>query len=75
MSFFSRAWKLWMRFGLFLGDIFGRIVLTLFYFTIYLPFGLVVRLFGDPLAIRGGLPTWTLRETTTRELGDERRLS
>ena len=35
-----------------IGDFQSRVVLSLFYFIIVLPFGLVVRIFGDPLRIR-----------------------
>tara|TARA_Y100000588_G_scaffold378521_1_gene459153 strand:+ start:1170 stop:1364 length:195 start_codon:yes stop_codon:yes gene_type:complete len=35
-----------------MGDFQSRAVLSLFYFIIVLPFGLVVRIFGDPLRIR-----------------------
>ena len=34
-----------------IGDFQSRVVLSLFYFVIVLPFGLVVRVFGDPLQI------------------------
>jgi len=71
-----QAWELWKRFGQFIGDIVGRIVLTIFYFTIFLPFGLGMRLFGDPLAIKESLPAhWWDRKTTDRTLDDARRLS
>ena len=75
MNLLKSAWNLWKRFGLFMGNLFGRIILTIFYFTIYLPFGLGVRLFGDPLAIRQARPLWHSRETTDQDLGDARRLS
>jgi hypothetical protein len=45
-------WTHWKTFGHFLGDWLGRIVLTIFYFTIFVPFGLGVRLFSDPLHIK-----------------------
>jgi hypothetical protein len=51
-TFFSTLWKYWKKFGQFLGDLVGRGFLMLFYITIALPFGLGVRLFGDPLEIR-----------------------
>ena len=35
-----------------IGDFQSRVVLSLFYFVVVLPFGLVVRVFGDPLRIR-----------------------
>ncbi len=75
MQLLRQAWKLWKRFGLFMGNIFGRIILTIFYFTLYLPFGLGVRLFGDPLNIKHAQPVWHSRETTDRELDDARKLA
>ncbi|MEM7532151.1 MAG: hypothetical protein AAF639_08245 [Chloroflexota bacterium] len=45
-------WPAWKRFGQLMGDIVGRVVLTIFYFTIFLPFGLVSRLGRDPLTIQ-----------------------
>ena len=45
-------WPAWKRFGQLMGDIVGRVVLTIFYFTVFLPFGLVSRLARDPLTIQ-----------------------
>jgi hypothetical protein len=57
-----------------MGDLLARVVLTAFYFTILLPFGLVNTLFGDPLNMkRGGKPTWLARETGDRDLVEARR--
>lgn len=42
-----KLWSLWKRFGQAMGDFIARLVLTLFYFTIFAPFGLGVRLWGD----------------------------
>ena len=66
-QFFSTIWKYWKKFGEFLGNVIGRVFLMLFYFTIVLPFGLIMRLFGDPLDIRDkkSIPTW--RERTSPE--------
>ena len=66
-NFFSTIWKYWKKFGEFLGNVIGRVFLMLFYFTIALPFGLVMRLFSDSLDIRdkNKIPTW--RERTSPE--------
>jgi hypothetical protein len=45
-------WPQWKKFGQFLGDGVGRAALTVFYFTIFVPFGIGVRLFSDPLQIK-----------------------
>ena len=52
MEILRKLWQTWKRFGQFLGDILARVVLTLFYFTLFLPFGLGVTLFSDPLMTR-----------------------
>ncbi len=69
-----KFWKGWKKFGMFLGDIFARVILTLLYFTIVLPFGLWVRFFGDPLRIRTSSPQlWNPRTTGDKTLDDARR--
>lgn len=76
MEILRKLLHMWKRFGQAIGDLFARIVLTLFYFTILMPFGLGVRLFGDPLAIEeneGAL--WLELTTTDLTLDDARRLS
>ena len=52
MDVLKKAWQAWKRFGQFLGDILARVVLTLFYFTLFLPFGIGVTWFSDPLRKR-----------------------
>jgi len=64
----------WKRFGHFMGDLLARVVLTVFYFTILLPFGLINTLFGDPLNMkRGKKPMWLTRETGDRTMVEARR--
>lgn len=43
------AWERFKIIAAILGDIQGRFIATLFYFTILVPFGLGSRLFSDPL--------------------------
>ena len=75
MTYLSSAWRLWKRFGLKIGNFIGRIVLTIFYFTIFLPFGLGLRLFGDPLEIKSkDHAYWLKRQTGDQNLDDARRL-
>jgi len=52
MTILRKIWAGWKRIGGYIGDFIGRLILTLLYFTIVLPFGLAVRLFADPLGIR-----------------------
>jgi hypothetical protein len=37
-----------------MANIFARVILTIFYFTIVLPVGLIGRFFSDPLDINAG---------------------
>ena len=74
-AFLQRRWENWKRFGRFIGDLIGRVFLTLFYFTLAMPFGLGTRLGADPLGIRPGIPAqWLERKTQDPTLKDSRRL-
>lgn len=64
-------WHNWKAFGQFLGDWLARVVLTIFYFTILIPFGLGVRLFADPLRIKKlPNPYWRPRTTGDQSIND-----
>lgn len=52
MDALKKLWHGWQRFGRFIGNLVGRVVLSLFYFTILLPFGLGATLFGDTLGLK-----------------------
>ena len=52
LDWLKKAWAVWKKVGHFIGNVVGRVVLTILYFTVVLPFGVGVRLFGDPLAVR-----------------------
>jgi hypothetical protein len=59
--------SVWMRFAFALGYINSRIILTIIYFLVFVPYGLISRLFGrDPLQLRekGKDSYWTPRATT-----------
>ena len=76
MTIWQKIWEGWKRIGGFIGDFFGRLILTLFYFTLVLPFGLLMRLFRDPLSLRRTeSPTWQAREDNETTLEAARRLS
>ena len=75
MKALRKVWEAWKRFGQFMGDMFGRLVLTIFYFTLFVPFALGVRFFGDPLAMRPSTRVkWVERTTQDLTLEDSRRL-
>jgi hypothetical protein len=75
MEVLQKVWHAWKRFGQFMGDMIGRVVLTIFYFTLFVPFGLGVRFLIDPMAIRSkNRPKWLERKTTDLTIDDSRRL-
>ena len=64
-------WPGWKAFGQFLGNWLARVVLTIFYFTILIPFGLGVRFFADPLHIKKQpAELWRPRTTGDQNLED-----
>jgi hypothetical protein len=75
MDTLRKIWHAWQRIGQFIGDQIGRIVLTVFYFTLFMPFALIVRFFMDPLGIKPlGRSKWLERKTQDLTLDDSRRL-
>lgn len=75
MEALRKAWQAWKRIGQFIGDQMGRLVLTVFYFSLFMPFALGVRLLADPLAIRPhNRAKWLERKTQDLTLEDSRRL-
>jgi len=74
MGTLRKAWEAWKRVGRAIGDFIGRVVLTVFYFTIFVPFGLGVRLLSDPLQLnRVSASFWLSRRTGDLTLEDARR--
>lgn len=75
MEVLRKIWHGWKKFGQFIGDMLGRVVLTIFYFTLFVPFALIARFTTDPMALRAvGQPKWLERKTTDLTLDDSRRL-
>ena len=76
MQLLNRGWNIWKRVGQFIGDIVARVILSVFYFTVFLPFGLGVRIFSDPISVKKAVKArWLDRETRDLTLDDARRLS
>jgi hypothetical protein len=76
MKTIRKLWHAWTYYGQMLGDAIARVILTVFYFTIFAPFGLGVRLAGDPLDLKSkSAPKWSPRRTSDLTLDDARRLS
>ncbi len=67
----------WDRFKIItsiVGDVQGRVIVTLFYFTILVPFGIGARLFGDSLRLKHDeSPQWQERPPVPTELEEARR--
>lgn len=73
MSILVLIWKRWRKIGQQIGDFVGRLIMTIFYFTIAAPFGLAVRFFSDPLKLKPHRPNWETRPTEQPTLEDARR--
>lgn len=60
-------WNRWLVLAQKIGKFQSRVILTLTYFVIVLPFGLGVRVLGDPLKIKGksirAQSNWSPRQT------------
>jgi len=48
----SKLWARWKAIATKIGNFQARLILSLFYFLIVTPFGLVMRFFADPLQIK-----------------------
>lgn len=61
-SFLQRlkvGWQAWKRFSRKVGDFQARVLLTIIYGAVVLPFGLLARCFSDPLQIKHRPSKWT----------------
>jgi hypothetical protein len=67
------AWQRWQIIGDVFNDLVGRLIAVLFYFTVFAPFALGVRLLSDPLHIRKPVRRWLDREPVSTTLEDARR--
>ncbi|NOX61673.1 MAG: hypothetical protein GXP42_06975 [Chloroflexi bacterium] len=71
-----QLWQSWLVQARHIGHFQARALITLVYFTLLLPFGLLVVLFSDPLLLRPRdqrVSAWLPRETRDRTLEDARR--
>jgi hypothetical protein len=75
MTYLKKAWAIWKKFGHFMGDIVGRVVLSLLYFTLVMPFGIGTRLFSDPLQIKPPTQSsfWNVREAKPDSMEEAQR--
>jgi hypothetical protein len=54
----KRLWQTWKRVGHAIGNFQARVLLTIFYAVLVLPFGIMARLFSDPLRIKRRPVQW-----------------
>lgn len=67
-------WQGWKRLARKAGNFQARLLLLLFYFTVFCPFALAVRWKGDPLAIKPGTPRgWRPKKSGEADLETARR--
>jgi len=71
-TWWKLVWLHWLHFSSRLGNYQSRALLTFLYFSVVLPFGLALRLFGDPLGTRKTPPVsvwhaWTMSSKTIDE--------
>ena len=53
-----KLWAAWKRIAHRIGDFQARVLLTVIYALLILPFGLTIRLFSDPLKIKKRPAKW-----------------
>ena len=58
MCLLTRVWLAWKRIAHKIGNFQARLLLTVFYFVVMLPFGIAVRFFSDPLRIKSRPTRW-----------------
>jgi hypothetical protein len=54
----TKLWEGWKRFGHTLGNFQARVLLTLIYYVLVLPFGLAVRVFADSMHMKKRPEKW-----------------
>ncbi|MCL4254616.1 MAG: hypothetical protein KJ043_12665 [Anaerolineae bacterium] len=75
MPILRLAWERFNVIGSVLGDVQGKVIAQVLYFTILVPFGVGSRLFIDPMAIRGKdrlTTTWVERPAVPSDLNSAR---
>lgn len=60
------AWWAWKRFARRMGGFQGRVILGFFYYSFFAPFGLLLRLTGDPLRFGSCVTGWVPKPQTCR---------
>lgn len=69
----KQTWQAWKRIAHRIGNLQARVLLTVFYAVLVLPFGLAVRLFSDPLRIKRCPTEWLNHPDETHDMQWARR--
>jgi len=69
----KRGWKVWSRLAHKIGNFQARVLLTLLYAILMLPFGIMVRMFLDPLRIKTSPDRWLDRSQEANDMQWARR--
>ena len=62
------AWSAWKRLARKIGDFQARVLLTVLYAVVVLPFGVLARMFSDPLKLKKHPASWTEIPPETHDL-------
>jgi hypothetical protein len=64
----KRAWAAWKRLGHKIANFQARVILTVFYGVLLMPFGLAARWFSDPLRIKRLPEQWLDHDNEAHDL-------
>jgi len=73
MATLKRIWETWKRVSRAIGNFQARVLLTILYATVVLPFGIGVSFFSDPLRIKHRPTTWLDHAPTPADIDWARR--
>jgi hypothetical protein len=65
----KRAWQAWKNMARKIGNFQARVLLTIFYAVLMLPFGIAARAFSDPLRIKRRPTEWLQHPEETHDMG------
>jgi hypothetical protein len=71
-DYFRIAWERFSLIASILGDVQGRLIVTLLYITLVVPFGIGARLLSDPMSQREQQASWLNREPVPDDLDSAR---
>jgi hypothetical protein len=69
----KELWQRWQKVAKKIGDFQARLILSLFYFIIVLPVGLIARVFADPLGLKKTAARWDAKQSSPARIEDARR--